>query len=224
MKNSQDPFANAELVAAYAEETSRKVPGLGDLHRMTMLLLSEQARQEARILVVGAGGGMELLALSKAQPTWTFIGVDPSREMLDLAIRNLSPIRDRIELVQGTIDVVPLDESDGATCLLMLHFLDRRGRLHVLKEIHRRLKAGARLVMAHHSMGGVDATRWLTRTAAFADRAGQGRDKASHLATRWRTVCLCFPHQKRRTYCAKRVLWMSRFFMPPSRLGGGWRQ
>ena len=48
-----------------------------DLHRMTMLLLSERAQQAARILVAGAGGGMELKAMTEAQLQWVFTGVEP---------------------------------------------------------------------------------------------------------------------------------------------------
>ena len=81
----QGPFSNPTMVANYADETPRRVPGLADLHRMTMLLLSERAQQAAHILVVGAGGGMELKAMAEAQREWQFTGVDPSAAMLDLA-------------------------------------------------------------------------------------------------------------------------------------------
>jgi tRNA (cmo5U34)-methyltransferase len=75
------PFAHPAAVASYAETAPRKVPGLVDLHRMAMLLIAEQARGVARILVVGAGGGMETKALAEEQPGWRFTGVDPSSAM-----------------------------------------------------------------------------------------------------------------------------------------------
>ena len=126
---SQGPFSNPAMVATYADETPRKVPGLADLHRMTMLLLSERAPQAAHILVVGAGGGMELKAMAEAQPEWLFTGVDPSAAMLDIARRIIEPFDDRIALIEGTVDAAPSGPFDGATCLLTLHFLDRRERL-----------------------------------------------------------------------------------------------
>ena len=104
MRESQGPFSNPAMVATYADETPRKVPGLADLHRMAMLLLSERAQQAAHILVVGAGGGMELKAMAEAQREWVFTGVDPSAAMLDLARRNIEPFNDRIELIEGTVD------------------------------------------------------------------------------------------------------------------------
>ncbi len=170
--SSQRSFSNPALVATYADDTPRKVPGLADLHRMAMLLLSERAQKAASILVVGAGGGLELNAMAQAQPGWAFTGVDPSATMLDLARRNTVQFADRIVLVEGTVDAAPPGPFDGATCLLTLHFLDRSERLQTLKHIHRRLKPGARLVVAHHSMSGEDERRWMARSAAFADRAG----------------------------------------------------
>ncbi|WP_103174307.1 class I SAM-dependent methyltransferase [Paracoccus sp. SY] len=178
--NKESPFASARAVAGYLDQTPLKVPGLADLHRMTMLLLSERAQQDARILVIGAGGGMEVRALGEAQPSWSFVSVDPSASMLDLASQSLQSMLDRVQLQKGTIDVVSEVGFDGATCLLTLHFLDRSDRRHTLKEIRRRLKPGARLVVAHHTSGGGNAVQWLTRSAGFSDRTGSDWDRALH--------------------------------------------
>ena len=174
---SQGPFLNPAMVATYADDTPRKVPGLADLHRMVMLLLSERAQQAAHILVVGAGGGMELKAMAEAQRDWTFTGVDPSAAMLDLARRNIEPFNDRIELIEGTVGASS-GRFDGAACLLTLHFLDKSERLLTLKEIHRRLKPDARVVVAHYSVPGGGAERWMARSMAFADRTGVDWEKA----------------------------------------------
>ncbi|MES5047244.1 class I SAM-dependent methyltransferase [Rhizobium nepotum] len=171
-------FSKTAMVATYADDTPRRVPGLADLHRMAMLLLSERAQEAAHILVVGAGGGMELKALAESRREWVFIGVDPSAAMLELALRSIKPFSDRIELIEGTVSAAPSGPFDGATCLLTLHFLDKAERLMTLKEIHRRLKPGARLIVAHHSVPGGGGERWLARSAAFADRASVDWEKA----------------------------------------------
>lgn len=62
------PFTDAAMVAGYAEATPRRVPGFADLHRMTVLLLAERAPEAAEILVVGAGGGLEVKAFAEARP------------------------------------------------------------------------------------------------------------------------------------------------------------
>src|ERR1700743_3765860 len=63
-------FSSAQAVARYAEDPPRKVPGFADLQRMAALLLAELAPEHARILVLGAGGGLELKAFASAYPQW----------------------------------------------------------------------------------------------------------------------------------------------------------
>jgi tRNA (cmo5U34)-methyltransferase len=166
------PFTDPVMIAGYLQDTPRKVPGLADLHRMAMLLLAEHAPEVADMLVLGAGGGLELKAFAEAQPSWRFVGVDPSAEMLDLAARILGPHQTRVQLQRGYVDDAPIGPFDGATCLLVLHFLQKEERLHLLRQLRRRLRPGARLVVAHHSRpAGADVRSWLSRSAAFADRS-----------------------------------------------------
>lgn len=193
---SRAAFSNPAMVATYTDDTPRKVPGLTDLHRMTQLLLGEEVGPAARILVVGAGGGMELRAMAAARPDWTFTGVDPSAAMLDLARCHVAPFRDRIELIEGTVDAAPPQAFDGATCLLTLHFLDRDQRRPTLEAIRRRLAPGARLVVAHHSPPPGDADRWLARSAAFADRAGADRERAAAAAGMMARLPLLSPDEE----------------------------
>lgn len=177
-QDTPSPFADPVAVASYAADAPRKVPGLADLQRMAMLLLAERASDAAHILVVGAGGGLELAALASSQPQWHFTGVDPSRAMLDLARQATAPHARRIALLEGTAEQAPPGPFDGATCLLTLHFLGRAERLRTLQAIRRRLAPTARLVIAHHAAVGDDPQRWLARSAAFGDRTGADRDKA----------------------------------------------
>lgn len=179
MDHKHAPFTNPTAVASYAANAPRKVPGLTDLHRMVMLLLAEQAPEDAHILVVGAGGGMEIKAMAEARPAWRFTGVDPSPAMLDLARQTLTPFADRVDLIRGTIDQVPQGPFDGATCLLTLHHLDRDERLRTVKDVRRRLQPGAHLVVAEHSAPGPDPERWMTRSVAFGDREGLDWVKAA---------------------------------------------
>ncbi len=169
-QDNSAPYGHPGAIKSYAENALRKVPGLADLHRMAMLLLAEQAPGAAHILVIGAGGGLETAAMAEAQPDWHFTGVDPSRDMLDLARQTLTPFSDRVVLVEGIVDKAPAERFDGASCLLTLHHIDRSERLHTLREVRRRLKPGATFVLAHHSAPGPDSERWMTRSVAFGDR------------------------------------------------------
>ena len=96
MTKGTDVFADPQAVANYAEGPPRLVPGFADLQRMAMLLLAESTPPDARVLVVGAGGGLELKVFAEHQPAWQFDGVDPSAEMLKLAQSTLGPLISRV--------------------------------------------------------------------------------------------------------------------------------
>ncbi|MGH1368710.1 MAG: class I SAM-dependent methyltransferase [Maritimibacter sp.] len=144
-------FSDPEQVHHYIEKTARLVPGYRDLHRMAAISLAMGSGDEGRILVLGAGGGLELRAFAEFAPGWQFVGVDPSSEMLDLARQVLGDVADRTTLIEGYIKDAPLGPFDGATCLLTLHFLPPDDRLMTLKALRQKLKPGARLIVAHHS-------------------------------------------------------------------------
>jgi tRNA (cmo5U34)-methyltransferase len=169
-----DMFSDRERIAHYAEGPRRFTPGIDAVHRMTAILLTEHAPADAHVLVLGAGGGLELKALAEAQPSWRFTGVDPAAPMLDLARETLGAAASRAELVEGYIDTAPMGPFDAATCLLTLHFLDRTERVRTLREMHRRLKPGASLVVVHSSFPQEEParTRWLARYAAYAVSSG----------------------------------------------------
>jgi tRNA (cmo5U34)-methyltransferase len=171
-------FDDPAAVARYAEGPPRFVPGFEALHRMTGILLAEGTPPDAQVLVLGAGGGLELRALAEAQPRWTFVGVDPSREMLLQAERTLGPLMDRVTLIQGYIDDAPAGPFDAATCLLTLHFLDAVEREATVRAIHRRLRAGAPFVAAHGSFPQDERPRWLDRYEAYALASGVDREQA----------------------------------------------
>jgi tRNA (cmo5U34)-methyltransferase len=189
-------FRDAEKVAHYSDGPRRFVPGLEAVHRMTGLLLAERVPDDGRVLVLGAGGGLELKALAEAHPGWTFVGVDPAAEMLALAERTLGPLMERVELVQGYIDDAPAGPFDGATCLLTLHFLDAEERCRTAAAIRERLHPGAPFVAVHGSFPQERGERrlWLSRYAAFA--VSSGVDPA--LAT-------CSPRSRTRRSCARRA-------------------
>ena len=177
-------FDDPQAVAQYADNPPRLVPGFHALQRMALLLLAERAPDEARILVLGAGGGLELKVFADAQPGWSFDGVDPSAEMLDLARATTTEHASRIRLHRGYIDAAPQGPFDGAACLLTLHFIAKDERLDTLRALHARLKPGAAFVAAHHSIPGDADERalWLSRYAAFATASGVPREHTRNAA------------------------------------------
>lgn len=177
-----NPFSDPQAVARYVEGPPRYVPGYNGMQRMATLLVAERVPEDARVLVLGAGGGLELKAFAQAQPGWTFDGIDPAAEMLKLAERTLGQLASRARLHQGYIDDAPEGPFDAATCLLTLHFVAPDERRRIAVEVHRRLKPGAPFVVAHFSVPQGEGERelWLSRYAAFLAASGVEPDKAAN--------------------------------------------
>jgi tRNA (cmo5U34)-methyltransferase len=177
-----DPFSDPQSVARYTEGPPRFVPGYHAMQCMTTILLAERVPQDAQVLVLGAGGGLELKEFAQAHPGWSFDAIDPSAQMLQLAHRTLGPLAARASLHQGYIDSAREGPFDAATCLLTLHFMPPEERRRTAVEVHRRLKPGAPYVIAHLSIPQGEGERglWLSRHAAFLIASGLEADKAAN--------------------------------------------
>lgn len=177
-------FSDAAAVASYADRTRRLVPGWDGLQTMATLLLAERAPADARVLVVGAGGGAELNAFATTHAGWRFTGVDPSAPMLELARTALGEQASRVDFHEGYVDTAPAGPFDAATCLLTMHFVPHDQRLPTLREIRRRLTPGAPFVLAHMSFPQAPGERdtWLARYVAFASASGVEQENARRAA------------------------------------------
>lgn len=178
------PF-QADAARHYAEGPPRQVPGFAGLHRMMMLLIAENAPNNAHLLIHGAGGGLEIKALADAQPGWRFTGVDPSADMLKLATDITADHAARTTLIEGYIDAAPDGPFDAATSILVFHFIPRDQRLETLRQIRARLKPGAPFILAHISFPQTEPerSRWIARHVAFGQSGGTDPDtieKARH--------------------------------------------
>ena len=163
-------FNDPERAARYAEGPARIIPGFATLHRMILQLLGERVGDTARVLVLGAGGGLELLSFAESRAGWRFVGVDPSRAMLDQAERVLGELGSRVELVEGYIPDTPPGPFDAATCLMTLQFLPDDGqKLEALRAIHARLAPGAPFVVVDNciDLNAPDADERLDRYIRF---------------------------------------------------------
>jgi tRNA (cmo5U34)-methyltransferase len=134
------------LAANYERGPRWFVPGYDASHAMAAVLLRDRIGERGQILIVGAGGGVELSVFARECQGWTFIGVDPSAEMLRQANDKLESVgaSDRVSWVQGTVENSPTGPFDAATAFLSLNFVpDDGSRLAALNEIRARLKSGS---------------------------------------------------------------------------------
>ncbi|KYG23341.1 methyltransferase [Bradyrhizobium sp. AT1] len=181
MTDIQAAFADPQFVTRYTEGPPRFVPGYDAMQSMASILLAESVPSDGQVLVLGAGGGLELKAFAQAHPGWRFDGVDPSAPMLALAGQTLGELAPRARFHQGYIDDAPEGPFDGATCLLTLHFVDATERRRIASEVRRRLKPRAPFVVAHFSIpdGEQERPRWLARYSAFLAFSGVDPDRAA---------------------------------------------
>lgn len=166
---ADSPFDNPAHVEKYADRVVQMVPAYRLIHQLASVLIDEHAPAEARILVLGAGGGLETKAFADTHPGWTFDAVDPAAAMLDLAAHTLGPTVSRVRMHHGFIDDAPPGPFDAATSLLTLHFLPPDERRRTAAEVRRRLAPGAPLVAVHLSFPQrTDDERemWVQRHAA----------------------------------------------------------
>jgi tRNA (cmo5U34)-methyltransferase len=140
-----------EMAREYDKGIRRALPTYDALFRMVQSFLRAHVKDAANILVVGAGGGNEIVTFGKANPSWTFAGVDPSEAMLEVALQKAKNegIEERVSVYTGTIEQMEFKETfDGATCLLVLHFVETvEGKLSLLKKVKENLEPGAPFVL-----------------------------------------------------------------------------
>lgn len=146
-----DRIYAAEKAQAYDRRIRAAIPGYEALHQLVCMVVAESTSGQGRVLVAGAGTGSECVALGQACPGLHVVGVDPAGDMLDLAEHKVSEhgLTERVRLYPCKVSDLPTFEPfDGATLLLVLHFLpDDGAKLALLTDIARHLKPGAPLVL-----------------------------------------------------------------------------
>jgi tRNA (cmo5U34)-methyltransferase len=165
------------LSASYEQGPRWFIPGYDVSHAIAAVLLRDRIGERGRILVVGAGGGVELSLFAAECAGWSFVGVDPSREMLEQARLKLETraASGRVSLVQGYVEDAPRERFDAATAFLCLNFIPDDGRRRdALREVHSRLVPGGPFLMIN-GCSEMNTPRFeedLRLYAAFARRNG----------------------------------------------------
>ncbi|TPM30922.1 class I SAM-dependent methyltransferase [Mesorhizobium sp. B2-3-4] len=151
-----DPSRAAE----YETQSRIALAGYDACHELAacMLAASLGTESSSRILIAGAGGtAREIITAARLEPFWTFVAVDPSKPMLDLATSRIEAagLMDRTETVLGTVSDLPEDGGfDAATLIGVLHHLPgHEAKQTILGDIARRVKKDGPLVLAgnHHA-------------------------------------------------------------------------
>ncbi|MFZ3196722.1 MAG: class I SAM-dependent methyltransferase [Bacillus mycoides] len=164
---------NDTTVNSYEQRIPCKIPGYYNLYEMMNHFLFTTLPKEnmnPNFLVIGAGGGQEILSIGKQNSNFYFTGVDPSESMLQLAKKRIESegIQNQIHFVHGTVHSLLTNPLfDAATCMLVLHFIPTiKEKKELLNEISSRLKPGAPFFLStingvpHTSMFSAQLNAW----------------------------------------------------------------
>ncbi|MBO9647753.1 MAG: class I SAM-dependent methyltransferase [Variovorax sp.] len=151
-----DSIAKFDLSRSAEYETQSRIAlaGYDACHELAACLLSAQlGSDEKTILVAGAGGtGQEILIAGRLEPAWQFVAADPAPAMLEQAMARIDAagLSSRTQAFDGTVDALPGDDRfDAATLIGVLHHIpEQHDKDEILKELYKRLKPGAPLVVA----------------------------------------------------------------------------
>ncbi len=148
------PGFGADRAAHYDDQASVNLAGTQAMYELGVSALTAQldGRDTASLLYVGLGTGAELVPYARFNvPGWRFTGVDPSDAMLAVARTRLEAegMLSRTHLHVGELHTLPPGPPfDGAQMMGVLHHVEgEEARLELLREVTRRLKPGAPLVL-----------------------------------------------------------------------------
>jgi tRNA (cmo5U34)-methyltransferase len=144
----------ADRAPHYDAQASINLAGTQAMYELGVSALTAQldGQDTASLLFVGLGTGAELVPYTRFNvPGWHFTGVEPSDAMLAVARTRLEAegLLSRTHLHLGELHTLPPGPPfDGAQMMGVLHHVaGEEARLGLLREVTRRLKPGAPLVL-----------------------------------------------------------------------------
>jgi len=151
MTETYDPEKRFNKRASvYDDEIENIIPGYKALHDISHHILKSSLPQDSYVLVGGSGTGKESIGYALENPGWTITGFDIAEEMVKRAYSKVEQfgLSGRIELVHGGISDILQEDFDGATSLLVAHFIPIQEKKEFFKEIAFRLKPGGKFIIA----------------------------------------------------------------------------
>jgi tRNA (cmo5U34)-methyltransferase len=137
--------------SGYEEQQKKLAPVHEGLYFQLQWVFSELP-QDARILCVGLGAGVELSYLATRFPNWRFTAVEPSGSMLNVCRQRAEKegFVSRCIFHEGYVEsLTNVELHDAATCFMVSQFiLDNQERSKFFRAISERLKPNGILVSA----------------------------------------------------------------------------
>jgi len=164
-----------EMSLRYDAFVPRLVPDYVRIHELVVAQLGLALEENARLLIVGAGTCTEILTLADFDSTWTFVAVEPSAPMIDVARARIAEagLTDRVTFHVGTLDSLnDHGPFDAATGILMMQFVAADEKAALFAEVAKRLKPGAPFLMAH-PIGDADSDEHALAMQAWRDHLSE---------------------------------------------------
>lgn len=161
------------------------VPGADGIYRMARAIFDSVLADEARILILGAGGAREIEALGASARAYRMVGVDPAEDMLGLArgFVERAGLGARVRLVRGLVEDVVEADFHAAMSVFVMHFVEGvEAKARYLAAIRSRLRTGAAYL--HVDVGGDHVARFAPVYARHAVLGGLGAEAAEALPKR----------------------------------------
>lgn len=163
--NSKTPqkstFFSGQTAPTYDQRILKLVPGYQSLHQISAALLGAYLKEQASLLIVGAGTGHELCHLARHHPDWHFTALDCSADMLAIARQKAEKdnLLNQIDFHHVSIlDYLTQQNHDAALSLLVGHFFEDSGqRQKYIQAIADNLKSGGLYLFA-------DLSSWSPQT------------------------------------------------------------
>jgi tRNA (cmo5U34)-methyltransferase len=155
MPNSSSSKFDKSRADEYGRQSRIALAGYDACHELCACMLAASAldAEAPRVLVVGAGGTAgEIIAAARLEPSWTFVAVDPSPSMMDVARAHIAEagLHDRVEFFTGSLRETAAATSFNAAIMIgvLHHIQGELAKRDLMNELAKRLKVGAPLVLA----------------------------------------------------------------------------
>jgi ubiquinone/menaquinone biosynthesis C-methylase UbiE len=113
---------------------------------------------EGRVLEVGVGSGLNLpFYTEKVQRV---IGLDPSPNLLSMALKILPRVKPPVEFVEGSAEAVPLEDASVDAVVTTWTLCSISDAKQALREMRRVLKPPGRLLFVEHGLAPEPNVRW----------------------------------------------------------------
>ncbi|MCW5784275.1 MAG: class I SAM-dependent methyltransferase [Nitrospirales bacterium] len=144
-------YFDKTLAAKYDRRIRLFCPSYDALHQMLVPWLASMP-EHSLFLSAGAGTGAEILTLGTQFPSWRFIAVDISPDMLTACRQRLltAGLETRVTFFNGSLqEYQPQELVDAASSVFVSHFIkDREEKLSYFRSIATNLRPGGMFILA----------------------------------------------------------------------------